>query len=334
MSINNQDYINIENIGGRFMEIVRSPEWQQLQRDYSACDDIYVLGHGGNMGVADHTAVDMTRLSNGTKNAMCPGSCVVATSLINDVGWEQWMVSWLQQRTCSRTKEQIENSLVYGISASGTSPDIIKALQWAADNNMKMCILTGKEIPVEIKGLTQIVLGTDYYHTTEVLSLLLQYQLTHGDGNECPPIGKNSPEELKKLNWEKTKIRENSFPDELTNIGIDFDNVIHKNSKGFHDGTIYDVPVDGAKESLKKLSQQYDIVVYTAKAKPDRGLINGKTGVELVWDWLREHDMAEYVKKVTAEKPRAVAYIDDKAFRFDGWDKCFEELEQHGIFSL
>tara|TARA_B100001059_G_scaffold212804_1_gene228129 strand:- start:1793 stop:2782 length:990 start_codon:yes stop_codon:yes gene_type:complete len=328
MSITEDNYINIENIGDRFMEIVTSPEWQQLQRDYSACDDIYVLGHGGNMGVADHTAVDMTRLSNGTKNAMCPGSCVVATSLINDVGWEQWMVSWLQQRTCSRTKEQIENSLVYGISASGTSPDIIKALQWAADNNMKMCIITGKEIPVEIKGLTQIVLGTDYYHTTEVLSLLLQYQLTHGDGNECPPIGKNNPEELKKLN---TKIRENSYPDELTNIGVDFDNVIHKNSKGFHDGTIYDEPVDGAKEALKELSGIYDVVIYTVKAKPDRGLVNGRTGIQLVWDWLKKHGMDEYVNKVTCEKPRAVAYIDDKAFRFTSWESCMNEMKDNGV---
>ncbi len=73
--------LNIESIGERFTKIVNSAEWNDLQEKYNNCDDIYVLGHGGNMGVADHTAVDMTRLSNGTKNAMCPGSCVVATSL-------------------------------------------------------------------------------------------------------------------------------------------------------------------------------------------------------------------------------------------------------------
>ena len=80
--------MNIENIGHRFTEIVNTPEWAELQEKYNKCDDIYVLGHGGNMGVADHTAVDMTRLSNGTKNAMCPGSCVVATSLINDTSFD------------------------------------------------------------------------------------------------------------------------------------------------------------------------------------------------------------------------------------------------------
>ena len=51
------------------------------------------------------------------------------------------------------------------------------------------------------------------------------------------------------------KIRKNSFPDELTNIGIDFDGVIHKNSKGFFDGTVYDEPIKGSLEALKRISK-------------------------------------------------------------------------------
>ena len=268
--------MNIENIGHRFTEIVNTPEWKELQEKYNKCNDIYVLGHGGNMGVADHTAVDMTRLSNGTKNAMCPGSCVVATSLINDTSFDQWMVSWLQQRTSTRTRGQMKKSLVYGISSSGKSRDVIKALQWASDNGMETCLLTANPIPGNIKNLTQVVLGVEYYHTAECLSLLLQYQLTHGSGNECPPIGKNSPEELEKLNWNKG-IREHSYPDEKINIGIDFDGVIHKNSKGFYDGTIYDGPIEGSLEALRYLSSKYTLICHSAKAKPDRGLVNGKT---------------------------------------------------------
>lgn len=320
--------INIENIENKFHETVNSLEWKRLQHSYNQSNDIYVLGHGGNMAVADHTAVDMTRLSNGTKNAICPGSCVVATSLINDTDFDQWMVSWLQQRTCTKTKAQMKKSLVYGISSSGKSKDVIKALQWASDHGMKTSLITSSPIEEEIKGLAQVVLGAKYYHTAEVLTLLLQYQLTHGSGKECPPIGKNSQEELNKLNWRGSKIREHSYPDELVNIGVDFDGVIHKCSKGYHDGTIYDEPVVGAREALKELSQKYTVIIYTCKAKPDRGLVNGKTGTELIWQWLRKYDMEQYISKVTSEKPRAFAYIDDKAIPFgDGWNSVISAVK-------
>jgi phosphoheptose isomerase len=318
--------LNFENIGEKFVQVVHTPEWEALQAQYNECDDIYVLGHGGNMAVADHAAVDMTRLSNGTKNAMCPSSGVVATSLINDTSFEQWMVNWLMCRTSTRTVSQMRKSLVLGISSSGNSIDILKALQWASSNGMQIAMITSKDLPLEIDKLTKVILGADYYHTAEVLTLLLTYQLTHGSGNVCPPIGENSPEALKKLNWKGGKIREHSYPDEEINIGIDFDGVIHKNSKGYYDGTIYDDPIEGSHEALSKLSQEHTIIIYSCKAKPDRGLINGKTGTELIWEWLKKHNMAQFVSKVTAEKPRARYYIDDKAIRFTDWESAFEQI--------
>tara|TARA_B100001094_G_scaffold270656_1_gene275604 strand:- start:32258 stop:33232 length:975 start_codon:yes stop_codon:yes gene_type:complete len=320
--------LNFENIGDKFVQVVHTSEWEQLQEKYNQCDDIYVLGHGGNMAVADHAAVDMTRLSNGTKNAICPSSGVVATSYINDTSFEQWMVNWLIARTSTRTAPQMKKSLVLGISSSGNSIDILKALQWAQANGMQIAMLTSKDIPMQIDELTKVVLGADYYHTAEVLTLLLTYQLTHGSGNVCPPIGSNDPEGLKNLNWKGGKIREHSYPDEQINVGIDFDKVIHKCSKGYYDGTIYDDPVEGAYEALEKLSKRYTVIVYTCKAKPDRGLVSGKTGTELVWEWLKEQNMAQFVSKVTAEKPRARFYIDDKAIRFTDWESAFEMIEE------
>jgi phosphoheptose isomerase len=323
--------LNFENLDEKFVKIVNSPEWEELQKKFNSSNDIYVLGHGGNLAVADHAAVDITRLSNGTKNAMCPGSGVVATSLINDSSFEQWMVQWLASRTSTRNKTQMRRSLVLGVSSSGSSTDVIKALQWANDQGMSIAVISSVELPLEIPNLTQVILGAEYYHTAEVLTLLLTYQLTHGSGNVCPPIGKNSPNELEKLNWKGGKIRAHSYPDEQINIGIDFDGVIHKCSKGYYDGTIYDDPVEGVHEALEKISKNYTIIVNTCKAKPDRGLVDGKTGTQLVWDWLKKHNLSKYVSKVTAEKPRAVAYIDDKSIRFSNWNTCLEDLENNKI---
>ena len=323
--------LNFENLGEKFVKIVNSDSWKELQNKFNQCDDIYVLGHGGNLAVADHAAVDITRLSNGRKNAICPSSGVVATSFINDTNFDQWMVNWLSCRTATRTESQMRKSLVLGVSSSGKSTDILKALQWANDQGMEIVLITSKDIEIAIDNLTKVILGADYYHTAEVLTLLLTYQLTHGSGNVCPPIGQNTPEELEKLNWKGGKIREHSYPDEQVNIAVDFDKVIHKCTKGYFDGTIYDDPVQGAYEALEKLSEAYTVIVYTCKAKSDRGLVNGKTGTSLVWDWLEEHGMSKFVSKVTSEKPRAVCYIDDKAVQFTDWDTCMESLRKGGI---
>tara|TARA_A100001201_G_scaffold59174_2_gene56669 strand:- start:7383 stop:8345 length:963 start_codon:yes stop_codon:yes gene_type:complete len=317
--------LDIENIDQMFYEVVNSDDWKELQEKFNQADDIFVLGHGGNLAVASHAAIDISRLSNGTKNAICPDSATVVTSLINDTDFDHWMHQWLKMVTSTKTLEQKKKCLILGFSSSGTSRDLIKAFQWGYSNDIPIACITAKPLTERIPGLSEVVANCDYYHTIEVLSLLLQYELTHGSGKVCPPIGGNRPEDIAHYNT-NGEVREHSFPDELKNIAVDFDGVIHKNSKGYYDGTIYDEPIEGSRESLKQLSKQYDVVIFTAKAKPDRGLINGKTGTQLVWEWLKKYDMDKFVTKVTAEKPRAVAYIDDKGITFRDWKQTLKEL--------
>jgi len=115
---------------------------------------------------------------------------------------------------------------------------------------------------------------------------------------------------------EYTKLQE---IENKSQIAIDFDGVIHKNSKGFFDGTVYDDPIEGSLDSIKKISQKFDIIIFTAKASKDRPLINGKTGKEHVVDWLKENGFYQYIKNVVIEKPRAILYIDDKGYKFNNW---------------
>jgi len=124
-----------------------------------------------------------------------------------------------------------------------------------------------------------------------------------------------------------SKVFPPGFKNDVKNLGIDFDGVIHNMDKGYHDGTVYGEPIPGALDALKRLSEEYTIIVYTAKAKPDRPLINGKTGTELVWEWLEQYDVAQYVKEVTAEKPRAILYIDDNGYRFSNWRATLEFIK-------
>ena len=114
--------------------------------------------------------------------------------------------------------------------------------------------------------------------------------------------------------------------EESNTIAIDFDGVIHSFELGFHDGTIYGTPIEGSIEAIKRIAKKYTIVIYTAKAKQDRPLINGKTGTELVWEWLKKYKLDQYIKDITAEKPRCICYIDDKALQFKNWDQSLTDL--------
>jgi hypothetical protein len=114
------------------------------------------------------------------------------------------------------------------------------------------------------------------------------------------------------------------FADEANNLAIDFDGVIHNADKGFHDGTCYGDPLPGSLDALQLLATKYRIIIFTAKAKPNRPLVKGKTGTELVSEWLEKHEVLRYVAEITSEKPRAILYIDDNAYRFENWEETLE----------
>ena len=55
------------------------------------------------------------------------------------------------------------------------------------------------------------------------------------------------------------------FEDDLKNIAIDFDGVIHTFDKGWYDGTCYGEPLPGSLEAIIKLSETHNIIIFTIK---------------------------------------------------------------------
>lgn len=102
-------------------------------------------------------------------------------------------------------------------------------------------------------------------------------------------------------------------------LAIDFDGVIHKYSKGFHDGTLYDPPVKGVKEVLTQLKKDWWIYIYTTRANTKKGKIE-------VEKWL-DYNKIPY-NEVTGKKPIAFAYIDDRAIYFINWSQAVKELNK------
>ncbi len=324
-----KDIVEFENFNHKFESIVQSPEWQKVEKLYKSKKTIFMFGNGGNMGVTDHAAVDMSRLTD--KNVLCPGSGITATSIIGDNSFDVWFKVWLEQRF--RTAD-LEDSLVMAFSCStnsDSSKSIMNALKFAGEMGVPAVLIAAVPKDDIDPKITFINQDTIYYHTSEVLSLALTYQLIHAAGFQCPTISKKArSRRFDKLNIEN-EISYDTVPpgleNERSNLAIDFDGVIHTFDKGWYDGTCYGEPIEGSLEAIKNLSKKYNIIIFSSKALPDRPLVDGKTGKQLISEWLKKHDIIQYIDDITYYKPRAEYYIDDKAITFkNNWEQIIKNI--------
>lgn len=101
-------------------------------------------------------------------------------------------------------------------------------------------------------------------------------------------------------------------------LAIDFDGVIHRYSRGWQDGSIYDRPMPGARRALVALKRKFRIVVFSRRA--------AHQGTREIKQWLDRNNIP--YDAVTKVKPRARWYIDDRAIRFFDWSRTLKEIEK------
>lgn len=106
-------------------------------------------------------------------------------------------------------------------------------------------------------------------------------------------------------------------------IAVDFDGVIHSyKSPWVNNHTIPDPPVPGAIEWLVKMAMDFEIVIFTTRGSTWRGrravrnYIRRYAGPQW-YEWYPGGRGLEDIT-VTAKKPAALIYLDDRAVRFDG----------------
>lgn len=108
----------------------------------------------------------------------------------------------------------------------------------------------------------------------------------------------------------------------MKTIAIDFDGVIHAYGKGWQNGEIYDDPIEGSFKTIKKLMKDGYAVYIHSTRKPEQ-----------IQEWLKQKksgfntlvipDYFEFfndntVLGITNRKLPAIAYIDDRAVKFNG----------------
>lgn len=91
----------------------------------------------------------------------------------------------------------------------------------------------------------------------------------------------------------------------MLTVAVDFDGVLNA-YQGWAGEDHFAEPMPGVEGFLAYLNQRYRVVILTTRDP------------EGVRAWLEEHGLSYYVSSVTDRKVGAVAYIDDRAIRFDG----------------
>jgi hypothetical protein len=105
-------------------------------------------------------------------------------------------------------------------------------------------------------------------------------------------------------------------------VAVDFDGVLHSYTTPWINAhTIPDPPVEGAIAWLFHTIQKFNVVIFSTRCKTPEG-------VEAIKEWLLEHGEVVWgggsrgfgLCDITFsyEKPPALIYIDDRAYRFTG----------------
>lgn len=98
-------------------------------------------------------------------------------------------------------------------------------------------------------------------------------------------------------------------------VAVDFDGVLN-NYKGY-DPDDLGTPRQGVHDFLETLDKEYTIIIHSTRPS------------DKIERWLRENHLDKYIQRVTQNKPPAVAYIDDRAVRFNGdYKDCLKRFTE------
>ena len=182
-------HIDFENLETKFDNATDTKEYKKLVKDFHASDDIYVVANGGLWAVANHAADDCTRLfakAGVAKSVNAMESQCLMTSIANDYGYNNMFLRWLE--LAKQSGKMSKNAMVIGLSCSGGSKNVTSCCHWAVENGYKSAMISGQDRGILDDSINQLVLDCKYFHTVEVLSLILFYDIIHACGAECPTI--------------------------------------------------------------------------------------------------------------------------------------------------
>jgi len=137
-----QDYLEEMARVARAMDLGPLDRAAEVLLDAIARDAvIFSCGNGGSAAIANHLQCDHLKTArNGTditpRVVSLSTSMELVTAIANDIGYEDVFVYQLQSQARP-------GDVLVAISSSGSSPNIVRAIDWARHNNVRTIALTG-----------------------------------------------------------------------------------------------------------------------------------------------------------------------------------------------
>lgn len=121
---------------------------ENLKRLRETKNKIYFFGNGASAAFANHMALDFSK--NGKILSRSLSDSALLTALSNDYSYENAMLEFL------KIERVTKDDLVITISSSGNSPNIVSALKYCKENNIRSLALSG------LKSDNKSILLADY----------------------------------------------------------------------------------------------------------------------------------------------------------------------------
>jgi len=156
---------------------------------------VFACGNGGNVASVQNLVLDLNMhpfvsedksKRKGKRNqfqaiSLCDSSAAI-TGMTNDIGFENIFAEQLRYQAS-------EGDILFAMSGSGNSKNIVSALAWCNDRyNISTALISGQKSNCLDEKINEVCFEKDYFHTVEILSEMTFYQLIHGTGNSCPTI--------------------------------------------------------------------------------------------------------------------------------------------------
>jgi D-sedoheptulose 7-phosphate isomerase len=153
----------VTSANGAAMDFGDAVDWtmNRARAVHAAGNKVIFVGNGGSAAIASHMATDYSK--NGGVRSLAFNDSSMLTCLGNDLGYDRVFAKQIELHARA-------GDLVFAISSSGRSPNILNAAAAAANAGCSIITLSGftPDNPLRTKGEVNFYIDSDRYGFVEI----------------------------------------------------------------------------------------------------------------------------------------------------------------------